>query len=40
MGDNINSYRALVGNSEEIKRLEYLVKDGKTIIKFIIKKFL
>jgi hypothetical protein len=30
MGENINACRVLVGNPEEIKHLEYLVKDGKT----------
>jgi hypothetical protein len=36
MGENINACRVLVGNPEEIKNLEYLVKDGKTIMKLIV----
>jgi hypothetical protein len=40
MGENINACRVLVGKLEEMKRLEYLVKDGKTIIKLTVKKIL
>jgi len=40
MEENINACRVLVGNLEEIKHLEYLIKDGKTIVKLTVKKIL
>jgi hypothetical protein len=39
-GENINSCRVLVGNPEKTKYLEYLIKDGKTIIKLVVNKIL
>jgi hypothetical protein len=35
---SINACRVLVGNPQEMKHLEYLVQDGKAIIKFIVNK--
>jgi hypothetical protein len=40
LGDNINACRLRVGNPEEMKHLEYLIKDMKTIMRLIVKKIL